>query len=107
MAHADYDCCAVCDCKMNYNEWEAETKGRICGECVADMARLGVICGTAEELIEWINAAEPSEVKRILGAVGYDPCHYDNPVDQAVRARTAAPHDSNLTPDISPEDTRP
>ena len=26
MAHADYNCCSICDSKMDYAGWESETK---------------------------------------------------------------------------------
>jgi len=83
MAHADYDCCAVCDRKMSY-AIEASTKELICSRCVADLALQGVIVHDVEELMSWIGSDDPGRVVEILDAVGYRRCLYPNPVDDLV-----------------------
>jgi hypothetical protein len=80
MAHADYECCAVCDSKVYYST-DAETKGVLCSECVANMARHGVIVGSVNELIEWMNSEAPGTVFSILQSVGFQKCYYCNAVD--------------------------
>lgn len=86
MAHADYDCCAICDSKQSYNAGGDVAKGEICGECVANLARLGVITGTPEELLAWIKGADPAKVKEVLHGVGFHTCYYGNLIDDAVNA---------------------
>mgnify|MGYP000879295570 CR=1 FL=1 len=55
MAHADYDCCAICDCKMQYNEFDSLTKERICEPCLIKLRVNGVMVITFDELIKWVN----------------------------------------------------
>lgn len=86
MAHADYDCCAVCDSKQSYSP-DAETKGEICGPCVADLARLGHIFGTVDELLEWVKTVDPQRLAVVLATVGYSKCFYLNEVDKAIEER--------------------
>ncbi len=86
MAHADYDCCAVCDSKQGYNS-AADSKAAICGPCVAEMAKRGVILGTSEEFVKWIEEHPAEEVKTLLDAVGFCPCFYPNAVDFAVKGK--------------------
>lgn len=83
MAHGDYHCCAVCDCKMAYSN-DAKTKESICGPCVADMARQGVICGTVEELTTWIAQNPPEKVAEVLTKAGFQKCFYTGEIDQVV-----------------------
>lgn len=87
MAHGSYNCCAICDCKQAFNESDAKTKEEICGPCVADMARLGHIFGTVDELLEWVKTVDPTRLAVVLATVGYGKCFYDNPVDQAIEER--------------------
>ena len=87
MAHGDYDCCAICDSKLGFS-YDAKTKEEICGPCVADLARLGVIAGTPEELVKWISENPAEKVGPILAAVGFSPCFYGgSPVDEAVEKK--------------------
>jgi hypothetical protein len=86
MAHADYECCAVCDSKQAYSEC-SDAKSAICGPCVADLARLGVITGTPEELVKWVNENPVEKVGPVLAAVGFKPCFYDSTVDAAVEKK--------------------
>ncbi len=86
MAHADYDCCAVCDSKMAFS-CDPETKGDICSHCVAALARQGVIIPDVDALIDYITRTPAEELSRILAAVGFRYCYYSNRVDDAVRAK--------------------
>lgn len=86
MAHGDYDCCAVCDRKLNYNE-DASTKEEICPKCAVNMTlATGQRITTPDALIGWIGTAttEQLDEARIVE------CFYRNPVDDAVTARRAA-----------------
>ena len=42
MAHGDYDCCAVCDCKLSYNSTNPYTKEEICVDCLKALRDNGV-----------------------------------------------------------------
>jgi hypothetical protein len=86
MAHADYECCAICDNKQAYNS-SADSKEMICSYCVAEMARNGVIIGSVNELINWINSTDLKTVKDLLIAVGFTSCYYTNPVDSALEKK--------------------
>lgn len=89
MAHADYNCCALCDCKMAYVESDnATTKEEICTDCLRTLHAGGVMVSTGGELEDWIKS-NPEKVE-ILPGMGYTPCLYDNPVDDAFQAAMPA-----------------
>jgi len=94
MAHADYDCCAVCDSKMGFNS-DAMPKERICSNCVANLAENGVIVHGVDELIVWIENEEREKLFSILAKVGYSPCIYGSDTDDAVEARQREPGGPN------------
>lgn len=90
MAHADYDCCALCDCKMAYNS-DAGTKDFVCAECaVVFYAETGVKVTTGEQLVKWIEDASVDVVRDLLTPGLYSRCLYPNAVDDAVRAKIDA-----------------
>ena len=89
MAHGDYDCCAVCDCKMGYAGYAATTKEDICHHCREAMHEQGISPQTVKRFIEWIEEMPVEKLKASLDAMGYDECCYSNPVDDAVRTRLA------------------
>lgn len=94
MAHADYNCCAVCDSKLAYNSWDARTKEEVCASCAVALVKRGVEATTGEALLAWIKATDPAAVLRVLAEVGYCGCFYDNDVDAFVKTLatpTAAP----------------
>lgn len=79
MAHADYDCCAVCDCKLSYQGYcSAGTKDEICSRCVANLAECGIIVHNVDELVTWINESPDIIVKAVLVLVGFRKCYYQN-----------------------------
>jgi hypothetical protein len=86
MAHADYNCCAVCDCKMAYS-CDATIKKDMCGPCVANLARLDIICGTVEELTKWVNETAAEKVAVALLAVGFSKCFYNADIDALVETK--------------------
>lgn len=84
MAHADYDCCAVCDSKMNYNP-DAEAKSSICGYCLKRLYKEFLVdIDNVHELMDWVNSVDSSIIRQVLAGMGYSKCYYENPVDDAV-----------------------
>jgi hypothetical protein len=84
MAHSDYDCCAVCSTKMTYNGFDAAHKEQICQSCTADLAKMDVPCRTMEDFLGFLKSSDRTKVKDILQKVGFQPCYYNNAVDDAV-----------------------
>lgn len=86
MAHADYDCCAICDSKQPYSS-DADTKSEICADCLKMLRDEGIapLPLDPEELIAWMQR-EPVRAMAVLTEIGFRPCCYPNPVDDAFRA---------------------
>jgi hypothetical protein len=82
MAHGSYDCCAICDSKMAFNEGDARTKETPCTGCAVALARLGIFATTAKELLSWMETETPEKVLATLKSVGFSTCIYPNDVDQ-------------------------
>lgn len=99
MAHADYNCCAVCDCKLDYNAYDARCKQDICTNCLKDLRDVGAMVLDVPELMAWI-ASDPYLADK-LKRVGYSKCFYENEVDDAV-AKRLAPSESQTD---APTDT--
>lgn len=92
MAHADYACCAICAQKLWYDEEQENHKTEICDECMEALAREGHTIEDVEGLLEWLEAAEPADRERVLSAVKYEACPYENDVDDTIeRLRTFRP----------------
>ena len=89
MAHGDYHCCALCDCKMDYASGDARTKEDICTDCLRTLHAGGVMVYTGAELEIWIKE-NPAKARDVLPGMGYSPCFYSNPVDKAFEAATPA-----------------
>ena len=87
MAHGDYNCCAICDCKLDYNRWDPRTKEEICPACLIRLRDLGLPIVTVQEFIEWVEKADIETLKARLKELGFRRCHFSNPVDKAVEAR--------------------
>lgn len=88
MAHADYNCCAICDDKLEYvGNWNAETKARICESCLRNLQRLGLNIVTVDQLIDWIKKEERDVLRAKLKELGFRACYYRNDVDDAVKSR--------------------
>lgn len=81
MAHADYHCCMICDGKMDYAGYDADTKARACEHCLQVMRDTGAIFVTPAEVIAGIGAMTDKAALEWLHAVGYEPCYYDNEID--------------------------
>ena len=83
MAHADYNCCAICDRKLSYNAWDARAKEEICTDCLVRLRDMGLNIITVQELIHWIRNEETEKLKDVLKGLRFKPCLYSNPVDEA------------------------
>ena len=83
MAHADYDCCAVCDCKMSFS-YNSETKEDICEDCLITLRDNNLSISTVKELIGWIKKKDSEKLKEKVGKIGFSKCCYDNDVDEAL-----------------------
>lgn len=85
MAHADYDCCMICDCKMNYNAYDSETKARPCEDCLRAMRDIGVVLLDADELTAHLTKIGHEAAHEFLTKLGYSECFYPNSVDACVK----------------------
>lgn len=83
MAHADYDCCAICDSKQSYSS-DPLTKEEICSACLKDLRSQGLSILGVDELLEWINSCDKDELRKVLGKIGFRFCYYTNGIDKAV-----------------------
>ena len=90
MAHADYDCCAVCDRKLSYSN-DANTKAEICPFCLSNLHQEDVLVYTPYEFIEWIITHEDTIVKDVLLSIEFRFCFYPNNVDDNVRMKLGIP----------------
>ena len=80
MAHGDYKCCAICDCKQEYIGLNDTFKDDICSDC---RETSGI--ATVKQLIEKINSFEDKEqLKEWLKSIGLSECYYQNDVDDLV-----------------------
>lgn len=86
MAHADYNCCAVCDCKMTYGG--ERTKEEICSDCLVRLNRvLKLDILTSSDLLTWIESSSEETLKAMLTDSYFSACYYHNAIDNAVRAK--------------------
>lgn len=82
MAHADYDCCAICDSKMEYSGMDSKTKEKICTECLKKLRSNGLMILDTVELIAWMKTSV-NNPKELLDAIGFKKCADSNEVDDA------------------------
>lgn len=87
MAHADYECCAICDCKMGYNGGMAETKDAICPDCIERTAELGHLCVRPAQFLEHVKSLSDEDALKCLNALGFSPCYYGNEIDDYMIAK--------------------
>lgn len=87
MAHADYNCCAICDSKLAYAGYSANCKEEICPYCVARMAETGKICVVPEEVVQILKNMNDDEALNWLHTIGFSPCYYNNEIDQYIIER--------------------
>lgn len=86
MAHADYDCCAICDSKLDYN-YEAKSKDKICTVCLKALRSNDVNVLDIDEFINWVNSTDKPKLLTVLKKIGFSFCYYNNLVDDAVNLR--------------------
>ncbi len=84
MAHADYDCYAVCDRKLSYAGFDSETKKEICPSCLKKMRAEGMNILDPEELVEWVKSHDQPEIVDKLARVGFKFCYFPNDVDTVI-----------------------
>jgi hypothetical protein len=82
MAHANCECCAVCDRKCFYPP-SPPAKTVLCNACVLGLADEGVPVTTPDDLLAWMESTAPDTVVAVLRRCGFRPCRYPNPVDAA------------------------
>jgi hypothetical protein len=85
MAHADYNCCAVCDSKLEYSN-DARTKEEICSWCAVNLAQDGVFVHDVDELKKWMREENPLTIVTILIKNHFSTCYYKNEVDDLFKA---------------------
>jgi len=85
MAHGDYNCCALCDRKLDYRPYDAATKEELCVDCMKALHGAQVMVYTGAELEAWIKA-NPVSAHDLLPSLGYSKCFYRNPIDLAFAA---------------------
>lgn len=84
MAHGDYNCCAICDNKMGYAGWEAETKEEICENCLEELEKLNLNIKNIENLKKFIKETDYKTLEETLINLGYHFCYYGNDIDELV-----------------------
>jgi hypothetical protein len=82
MAHADYACCAVCDCKMDYVGFDAPTKASICPDCIERSNELGTLIVRPHQIIDRVKDMADDDALVWLHKIGMHPCYYANDVDE-------------------------
>lgn len=86
MAHADYNCCAICDCKQDYSE-NSRTKEEICTDCLMSLRSANINVLSVDEFIEWVEKTDLIELSAKLIEIGYSKCFYTNDVDEAIKLK--------------------
>lgn len=84
MAHGNYNCCALCDCKMDYTGWEATTKEEICENCLKNIKELDLNIANIEELKDFIEYGDYEKIKELLLKCDFSFCFYGNEIDKNV-----------------------
>jgi len=87
MAHGDYNCCAVCDNKLDYNAYDARTKEEICPSCLKELRDLGLNILDVTELINWLKTADEKDIQRFTKKTSYSKCFYGNEIDELIEQR--------------------
>ena len=87
MAHANYDCCAICDMKIDYAGMNAETKEELCPDCQVRLREYGIDIKHSydtQTFIKWVKDTDADTVKKVLTELGFRVCYYSNEVDRVV-----------------------
>lgn len=83
MAHGDYNCCAICDSKMEYS-YEATTKEDICENC---RERTGI--AAVRQLKEKLLALDFEKRLKFAEEIGLRKCFYPNEIDELLNPTTS------------------
>ncbi len=83
MAHGDYSCCAICDCKLCYGE--DATKEELCTDCLKNIRDKGYSFLDVYELLAGLRAMPIATAKELLTSLGYRECYYLNEFDESVK----------------------
>ena len=94
MAHGDYNCCAVCDSKLEYSN-DAQTKEELCSWCAVNLAQDGVFVHNVDELKKWMEETNPLVVVTVLTKNHFSTCYYKNEVDDLFNAAQQSVHPTN------------
>ncbi len=86
MAHSDYNCCAICDSKLEYAGFNATAKERICESCLIGLQARDLRIVTVAQFIDWVKGTDRDTLRSTLKDLGFRGCHYENEVDDAVRS---------------------
>lgn len=86
VAHSDYNCCAICDRKLEYAGFNATTKERICESCLVELQTRKLPIVTVAQFIDWVKGIDKDMLRSTLKDLGFRRCYYSNDVDDAVRA---------------------
>lgn len=81
MAHGDYSCCAICDCKIHY--WEEKTKEYPCVDCYEVLENHWMSFKDLKNNIE--NKENMDKVNDIFKECWYSPCYYANEFDEKIK----------------------
>lgn len=82
MAHGNYACCAICDSKVHFGEYD-DAKTAVCTSCALNVIQAGgPRLDRPEDVLKWLDA-EPVVSRLALRALGFSKCFYENPVDDA------------------------
>lgn len=81
MAHGDYNCCAICDDKMDYVGWGAETKEEICECCLKNIEELNLNIKNIDDLKEYIKSEDYKKLEQNFIKLGFHFCYYENEID--------------------------
>lgn len=82
MAHADYNCCAICDCKMAYSN-DASTKEELCSSCAVNVSMMfGEKITGPERFIAKAKELPLDVLISALVELGYSECSYNGKIDR-------------------------
>lgn len=85
MAHADYTCCAICDCKQDYVGMNDSFKGEICIDCLRTLHNLGYSdVYDTRDLISLLKNLNKKQTIDFIKGTGFCPCWYENAVDTQI-----------------------
>ncbi len=86
MAHSDYDCCLLCDCKIRYMGYDAQPKEDLCVDCQKALRDDGIGALDKFEFLVWVEKQDDKDkLQETLTKLGYSPCVFnDNEVDEVI-----------------------